>query len=136
MATYDYSGIQTLVNKKIPFYGTDVILTRIGSSGTWKKFYDPIDMKNKWRDGATIVDIPPAETIFTYNGSVVITDYETGEVDGTLIKMGDKLLLAIGIPEPAINDVLTIKSINYKYVNHIAIAPNGVPLLYKIQVRI
>ena len=68
----------------------------------------------------------------------IITGYETKDIDGMLIKVGDRRVLipAVGVPEPTSKYVVSLKSVRWSVVRCDTIAPDGEPILYDVQVRI
>ena len=74
----------------------------------------------------------------SYPCSGIITNYESKDVDGTLIKTGDKRVLLSytkGMPEPNTDHILTINGLNWPIINCQPIEPGGTAVLYDIQVR-
>lgn len=68
----------------------------------------------------------------------IVTDYKLRDIDGTLIKQGDRLLIMAatnGMPEPNGDDNVVINGVTWTVKNCNPVAPAGVPILYKIQVR-
>jgi hypothetical protein len=77
-------------------------------------------------------------TTTSYPTYGIITEYKNFEIDGTLIKRGDKrVILAItsGMPEPNENDSLTINSATWAIKHVSAVMPSGTSIIYAIQVR-
>lgn len=63
----------------------------------------------------------------------VFTDYRADDVDGTLIKNGDKMLITTTKIET--DDEVIDNSVSYEVVSVNEIAPGPMPLIYKVQVR-
>lgn len=70
--------------------------------------------------------------------TVVASDYREREIDGERVQADDRRFLVStdGISAaPAIGDGLVLGSDGYLVVNVMPVAPGGVPLMWKIQVR-
>ena len=92
--------------------------------------YDPIDGKN---------NKPTPEEYSTYG---IITDYNLWERQSSLIKAGDKKIVLAAIdttgaplPDPIQDDDIDVDGVQWAVVQSITVAPQGVAILYKIQVR-
>lgn len=138
MATFDYSGLNTTAYNLLVKFGTTFTLTRAGSDATWTKGFDPIQQRDYWKNTSTaeIVYTEPTSTVVEDAGICVITNFETEDIDGTLIKQGDKRLIAKEIVAPQPGDVFVVGSISYRYVDHKSVEPDGNSIIYIIQVRV
>lgn len=137
--SYDYATLRDeTVYPLIQRFGTPVTLSRIEDTAIFVKSYDPVSMNFKWtnQDTGEIVYDEPDSVEKKYNGYTIITRFRNEEIDGTTIKRGDRRLLAIGIPEPKAGDVLTIGDTEFSYIFADPIAPGGVAVVYRIQVRV
>lgn len=68
--------------------------------------------------------------------NVVVTDYSTQEVDGTLISTKDKkVLMSARSVEPASGDRMKIGTDVYEVIRFKSIKPADVTILYEVQVR-
>lgn len=79
--------------------------------------------------------VTSTNTTQTTNG--VIVDYESKDVDGTLILRGDKRLLLspIGITTIKPDAKVTLSGISYNVISVNETNPAGVPLVYDLQIR-
>ena len=78
----------------------------------------------------------PESTITDVEISAVFTDYNELDIDGTLIKRGDKELLIPAFDfSPDTDDLIIDGAEQYKIVNIKTISPGAAILLYKLQVR-
>ncbi len=70
-------------------------------------------------------------------GYGVVLDYGVKNIDGELIKAGDKQLLlsTSGITTPTVNDVATIGSDLYTITMVKTLSPAGTPLLFDCNIR-
>jgi len=136
--SYNYNNIKNTALNLIKKFGVDVTVSRIGSNEKWIKKFNTINLEYYWENVTTgeIVTSPPDETIIETPATVVITNYQTEEIDGTRIIHGDKRLLSTNVPVPKANDVYTIGTTKYRYVDHDTISPSNFDVLYIIQVRI
>lgn len=74
----------------------------------------------------------------TQTGYGVLLDHGDKEIDGTLIKFGDKrlLLTAIGITAPVLGDKITVDSVTYTIVPPLkTVKPAGTTILYDLNLR-
>jgi len=69
-------------------------------------------------------------------------DYENKNIDGTLVKKGDRKLLLSALntagavlTAPSVNDTVTANSVTYTIVAIRPIAPSGVAVAYDCQIR-
>jgi len=137
--SYDYAALRDdTVFPLIQHYGTPLTLSRIEDTAIFVKSYDPVQMVMIWTNQNTgeVVYTEPESVVKTYQGETIITRYRNEEIDGTTIKRGDRRLLAIGIPEPKSGDILTVNGVEYSYIFSDPIAPGGVAVAYRIQVRV
>lgn len=136
---YDYATLRDeTVYPLIQRFGIPVTLSRIEDTAIFVKSYDPVQMRFRWtnQDTGEVVYEEPESVSKKYDGQTIITRYRNEEIDGTTIKRGDRRLLAIGIPEPKAGDVLTIDGVEYSYIFSDPIAPGGIAVAYRIQVRV
>jgi len=69
-------------------------------------------------------------------------DYENKNIDGTLVKKGDRRLLlsalntaGAALTAPSVNDTVTANSVTYTIIAIRPIAPSGVAVAYDCQIR-
>jgi hypothetical protein len=121
-----YERIQATVNKMLKGKGQAITITR-QSSGT----YDPAT-------GTATV------TTSTQTGWGAVFDYGTKQIDGTLIKAGDKQLLlsalnAAGtlLTAPELNDTVTIGGVIYTLVQPLkTLSPAGTIVMFECNLRV
>jgi len=122
----DYEKIQTLAANQIDDKGRDITI-RCSSAGT----YDPVS--------DSIV-----RTVTDYDGKIVITDYSSRDIDGTVIQVGDRLGLLSPqdddgdeLPnlniQPDVEFILNSKTLNVVRIT--SLKPGDTNLLYKLQIR-
>ena len=120
----DYNKLQIKVNKKLKNYGAYVIVT-VGTRSTYSSGPDTY-----------------AETLATYSGYLLMTQYHSKDIDGTIIKPGDKqgFMQAFGLPrldELAENQHYTItysgRELQVKDLK--VLSPATVALMYELQIR-
>lgn len=138
MATYDYTGIDATSLRLITKFGTSFTITRTGDGGDWEKKFDDVTQRWYWEDSlSNIVYTAPEDTEVTYTGVCVISDFENDEIDGTQIQRGDKKLVSkIDTTVPRPNDLITVDSVEYEYINHRSVAPDANNIIHIIQVRV
>ena len=119
MSAFDYARSKATAARLLARFGQAATLRRPSTGGT---AYNPTQGS-------------PAD----YPVTIVVTDYETREVDGTRILSTDKkVLLAKGSlsVEPATSDLLIEASgAVYKIVNVQPLNPGGTVVMYTIQAR-
>ena len=93
------------------------------------------------RSTAAASDTPwaPADTAITqYTAKCILSVYSERERDGALILQGDRKVLMAADEitiEPGVSDRLLLAGVEYAVVSVMAVAPGGVPLFWKLQVR-
>jgi len=117
----DYSALATRTARLLTDYGQTATLTRVtpGSYST--------------SDGSLA-----AGTTATYTGSATVFDYDQRQIDGSLVRAGDRRVLLQatgGIPLPRTGDTITIASGTYQVVQARDISPAGTSVVYDLQVR-
>lgn len=77
------------------------------------------------------------DTVSTYTGYAIPSNYTNREIDGTLIQRGDFKVLAHEMSdEPEVGDNLTIGGITCKIVGVTHTKVNGASVLYTLQCRV
>lgn len=114
--SFDYSSVIKTASEQIGQFGRDVVIKRVS-----EVMYDFVTGENNW--GAT-----SQETV-----KAVQTDYKEEQIDGSIVKRGDKMFLisANGIVPPSTNDLID----DWKVVNVNEVKTGDLPILYKVQVR-
>jgi hypothetical protein len=136
---FDYDAIvSNVVIPQLQDKGVDAVLTReFGVDGEWEKKFDPVTFEQYWENSdGDISSTEPSGLVEVYAGKVLVTDFTDEERTDSSIKVGDKKLLTIELPAPIQGDVITIRGVDYSYINHSTVAPASTDVLYKIQVRI
>ncbi|MFZ2407008.1 MAG: hypothetical protein WAW41_17875 [Methylobacter sp.] len=121
-----YERMQQTANKMLKGKGQSITLTRQIAGA-----YDPAT-------GAASV------TTTTQTGTGAIFDYGNKNIDGTLIKAGDKQLLLSAInaagtalTAPLLNDTVTISGVVYTLVAPLkTISPAGTTILFECNIRV
>ena len=73
----------------------------------------------------------------TQTGVGVPVGYKASEIDGTNIKRGDVkvIVAASGLTEPKVNGLVSFVGFTGTIKNVEIVAPDGTPIVYKLQVR-
>ena len=107
----------------------DELITEFGQTVTLKvsagAAYDP-------ETGSSVV------TYTDQSGHGCVVDFDKKLIDGTKVRIGDKLVLLspLGISEPKDGDQLVIGAETWQLVPPVTVtAPAGVAVLYEVQVR-
>lgn len=97
----------------------------------------PVTLHRKGPPGPFVPGQPVTPTVIDYPGTGALFGYKQRDIDGTLIKHGDqRLLLAPQIEvTPKTGDTVTVGAKVYNVVDVGIVAPAGVPVLYKLQLR-
>ena len=77
-------------------------------------------------------------TTTTKTGYAAIMDHSSNNIDGTLIKSGDKKLLLspAGISAPVLNDTVTVGGVIYTVVEPLkTVSPAGTVVMYELNLR-
>ena len=77
-------------------------------------------------------------TTTTQTGYAAIIDHNSNNIDGTLIKAGDKKLLLspAGVSAPVLNDTVTVGGVVYTVVEPLkTVAPAGTVVMYELNLR-
>ena len=109
-----YSDMAKLATDMIDEFGRAMILRKYTISGT---DYAPIK---------TPVDSPVTG---------VVTTFKRSDIDGTLIREGDKMILIDSAIEPSKADSVIDEGFVYEVVDIIDITPGDTSILYKLHVR-
>lgn len=77
------------------------------------------------------------ESTATYTGVAVRTEYKIGDIDGTLIKQGDALLVIapVGMEKPETGDEITYDGETWKVVEGFIVRPATTTVCFKAQIR-
>lgn len=117
--SFDYAAIATIADTIIANFGVPVTVTTKGTP-----VYNV--------DTGTVVAPTTTETA---NG--VVTNYDSKDIDGSVILRGDKRLLLspIGITAIKPNATISVLTVTYTVVAVNEINPAGVSLVYDLQIR-
>jgi hypothetical protein len=114
-----YSGLQSTAAALIAGKGQPITLTSRTPGA-----YDPAT-------GTAAI------TVTTEVTAGVVLDFSSKDIDGTLIKVGDKrVILKATTILPTTTSTLTIGGVVHTIVDAYPVNPGGTLLIYKIQVRI
>ena len=118
----DYAEIAAGALESIAEAGQPVTLHVLGTAG------------GGYAPGAGVVEYMPAIDV---TGIGALFGYKQTHIDGTNILHGDqRLLLAPQIEvEPVTGNTMTVGGVRYNVVRCERVAPAGIPVLYKVQLR-
>ena len=103
-----FTALKGTADSLIAKFGASFTGSRVGSSSTWTKKYDPVLMESYWENSVgDTVTTEPADTVFTYTGSVVIAEWSLKQKEGTTILEGDKKLVIASDELVMAGDTLT-----------------------------
>lgn len=115
--SFNYSGLSATSTRLINRFGADVTL-HIKTEGV----YDPVTGAN----GDTFAD----STV-----RAVKLNFSNGDIDGTLIKQGDFMLMIDGVTTFTSDDKITVDGIKYAVVRQMPLKPGDTRLLTKAHCR-
>lgn len=115
--SFNYSGLAGTSTRLIDRFGSDVILS-IKTEGA----YNPVTGVS----GDTFAD----STV-----KAVKLNFSNSDIDGTLIKMGDFMLLIDGITTITSDDKVTVDGVEYVIVRPLPLKPGDTRLLTKAHCR-
>lgn len=118
--TFDYSRSRATAERLIARFGQSGSIRRLTPGGG--PDYDPGE-----------------PTTTDYDVTFVLSEYSNREIDGTLIKAGDKkvLLSTEGLSiTPALGDRIVVAGTAHRIENIKPLNPGGTVLLYEMQARI
>ena len=114
---FNYANAQATAERLIAQFGQAATLTKKASSGT---------------------AYAPTVTSTSYGVIVVIMDYRNSEIDGTVVKQGDKriYLSTDGLTVvPATSDTITLDGAVHSVIDVRPMSPGGTVVYYEIQAR-
>jgi hypothetical protein len=139
----NYAATAARIIKKIAKYGKTIWIRTPGTADGWTKEYDPAYGGDKWTNDEThdVVYVDPATTPVDNRTKGVEMDYTVKEIDGEMIKQGDRRFYIgadITKPEPQNRVILGSTSSPTEDLAVISckrIAPGDTVLLYEVQCR-
>ena len=114
-----YSNLATTTARLLTAYGASATLTRVTPGS-----YDP--------DTGTV----GTGTTATYTGSAAMFDYEQRDIDGTMIRHGDRRMFLQKIDViPQTGDLITFNGSVFTVLSSRPTDPAGLAVLHELQVR-
>jgi hypothetical protein len=120
---FDYQRIRDQVAVIIGKYGAPMVL-RVPAPGA----YDPAT-------GGRATDSPYVD----YSCFGTVDEYDIRDIDGTLIKEGDKrvtLSASSAMPDPVKGNILIMAGVEWSVERCKPTAPAGISVVYEVQVRL
>ena len=116
---FDYSKSAATADKILTKFGQDITITR-RTAGTY----------NTSTGTATVTET-------TQTGTGAIFDWANRNIDGILIKTGDRRLLlsAVGLTAPVVNDTVTVGTTVFTIVQVSPFSPAGTVVMYELNLR-
>lgn len=117
MAAFDYARARSTAERLLARFGQSGTIRRLVKSGT---SYDPV--------------LTPAD----YACTLVDLDYDERQVDGSLIKRGDRMvyLSTAGFTiRPELSDKVLIGGVEHAIMNVMPLAPSGTTVFFQLQAR-
>ncbi len=107
-----------------------------------EEFGQPITLTSKTSGAYSVSTGTAAVTTSTQPVSAVVLDYGSHDIDGTLIKAGDKRLLmapqttaGYDLTAPAVDDTVTVGSTVYTIKGIKTLSPAGTVVLFDCNIR-
>jgi len=120
----DYTRLRAMANQQLKDKGLTCTITK-QTAGTY----------------STSTGVASVSTS-TQSAYGALFDYENKNIDGTLVKKGDRRLLlsalntaGAALTAPSVNDTVAANSVTYTIVAIRPIAPSGVAVAYDCQIR-
>ena len=120
----DYTRLRAMANQQLKDKGLTCTITK-QTAGTY----------------STSTGVASVSTS-TQSAYGALFDYENKNIDGTLVKKGDRRLLLsalntalAALTAPSVNDTVAANSVTYTIVAIRPIAPSGVAVAYDCQIR-
>ena len=121
----DYTRLRSMSNQQLKDKGLTCTITK-QTAGTY----------------STSTGVASVSTSTQSAAYGALFDYENKNIDGTLVKKGDRKLLLSALntagavlTAPSVNDTVTANSVTYTIVAIRPIAPSGVAVAYDCQIR-
>jgi hypothetical protein len=138
-----YAATAARVVKKIAKKGKTITLRLPGTAEGWTREYDAAYGGDKWTNDEThaVVYVDPATTLVDYPTKGVEDGYKVSEVDGEMIKQGDRrLYIGADVPEPEPQNHILVGDVSAPDADLVVIdckrvAPGETSLLYEVQCR-
>ena len=80
-------------------------------------------------------DTTSGETTADYTATGMVRDYRAGQIDGTVIRQGDRELVLDATVTPTVGDTVLIDSAYWSVVSVRSVNPAGTPVAHFVQVR-
>lgn len=120
----DYTRLRAMANQQLKDKGLTCTITK-QTAGTY----------------STSTGVASVSTS-TQSAYGALFDYENKNIDGSLVKKGDRRLLLsalntalAALTAPSVNDTVTANSVTYTIVAVRPVAPSGVAVAYDCQIR-
>lgn len=113
----DYADIAAGATEALAEAGAPIVLVRVTEGA-----YDPAT-------GAAALTETRIDTIGAQFA------YRSSEIDGDTVRRGDRRVLLVPAVAPAVGDVIEFGASKLRVISVEAVAPAGVPVLYKAQGR-
>lgn len=117
-----YEKYKSLALRQIEKYGTTISIKR--------KTLTSVEGK-PWE--------PPTVTDVTYSALALILEYDSREIDGSIIQQNDRKVMipSKGIPVlPSMADIIKVGETDYSVQNIKTLAPANEPIIYTLQIRV
>lgn len=119
MPTFNYAGMQATALNLLTKFGTDVTITYTTS------------------ETYTVATQTNAKVTSTFTGIGVVVPFDKTEIDGQTIEQNDlKLIMNNTSRAPAIDNVVTWESIDYRIMEVELKAPGGDNIVYVCRLRL
>lgn len=118
MSTFDYTRTRATADRLLARFGQTGAIRRVYSTGP---VYDPV------------------QTTTDYACTLVVTEYDKRDIDGTLILQTDrKVLVAVtGLSVvPTVTDRAVVEGVPLTIVAVMPLSPGGTVVMYELQVRV
>lgn len=132
-----YARAQSTAQRLMQKYGKPITLTRKDNTDLWIKRQNVATRTYEWVNRITgdVVTAPPAPAVYSRGCFGVQDRYRVQAMPEMNIQVGDIRLYAIGIPEPYVDDLITLNGKVKKVVTANPVQPGEPVVMWDIQLR-
>ena len=131
-----YAATATKVKKTLAAKGKPATIIRPGDATGWTKSWDALGARWQWTNDVTfeVVYVDPAVDT-EINGSVLELQFKIGQIDGTIVKQGDRLFMGSFNAPPVNGDTMRVGGTDITIVGLSPLTPGDTVLYWEVQAR-
>ena len=133
----NYAKIRDNTAKKIKANGKPVILKRSSSTDDWEKKFDPVTGRDYWENTSTgdVVYTEPTGSPMEYSGYALQISAKESQMDSSLIREGEIILMCVDIPETMPGDIISVDGKQRVRVRELPFSPGDTVIYREVVVR-